>query len=167
MKHIWLFSVPTSSPENVDVQQINASTVLVQWSPPLKRDLHGDLKGYKVTVEIESLSNESASSGLEFTNFTLEPEVTSLVLYNLSSTSKYIFRVAAYNRQGIGPFSASQAMKIDRLLTTTTLESPTFADQAHYPQDVAASGGGGEVGGIDLIVQVIEVVYYFRELNEC
>ena len=46
-------------------------------------------------------------------------------------------------------------MKIDRLLTTTTLESPTFADQAHFPQDVAAAGGGGEVGGIDLIVQVI------------
>jgi len=63
--------------------------------------------------------------------------------------------VAAYNRQGIGPFSASQAMKIDRLLITTTLESPTFADQAHFPQDVAASGGGTEVGGIDLIVQVI------------
>ena len=53
-------------------------------------------------VEIESLNNES--SGIEFSNFTLEPEVTSLVLFNVSSTSKYSFRVAAYTRQGIGPF---------------------------------------------------------------
>ena len=121
----------------------------------MKRDLHGDLKGYKVQVEIENLSNES--SGIEFSNFTLEPEVTSLVLYNLTSTSKYVFKVAAYNRQGIGPFSPSVSMKIDRLLTSspsTTLDSPTFADQAHPPYDVATTGGNTEVGGIDLIVQV-------------
>ena len=48
-------------------------------------------------------------------------------------------------------------MKIDRLLTSspsTTLDSPTFADQAHPPYDVATTGGNTEVGGIDLIVQV-------------
>jgi hypothetical protein len=140
----------------VEVQQINASAVLLQWNPPLKRDLHGDLKGYKVQVEIENLSNES--SAIEFSNFTLEPEVTSLVLYNMTSAAKYVFKVAAYNRQGIGPFSSSVTMKIDRLLTSTTLDSPTFADQAHSPFDVATTGGNTEVGGIDLIVQVKRVL---------
>ncbi len=145
-------SVPTASPENFEAQQVNASTVLLQWSSPLKRELHGDLKGYKINVEIEHQGNESKV--VEFNNFTLEPEVTSLILHNLSSTAKYTFRVAAYNRQGIGPFTQNLAMKMNSLVSPTILEPPTFADQAHSAHEVETAGDATEVGGIDLIVQV-------------
>ena len=146
------FSVPTACPESVEVQQVNATTILLQWISPLKRDLHGDLKGYKINVEIEYQGNESKV--VEFNNFTLEPEVTSLILHNLSSIARYTFKVAAYNRQGIGPFSQNVAMRMDSLISPTTFEPPTYADQAHSAHEVEATGGATEVGGIDLIVQV-------------
>ena len=55
--------------------------------------------------------------------------------------------------------SASAAVKIDPNVdktslttTTTTLESPTFAD--HSTVDVATTSNNAEVGGFDLVVQV-------------
>jgi len=83
--------------------------------------------------------------------------VTSLVLFNVTSASRYSFKVAAYNRQGIGPLSSGASVKVDGTIAsapTTTVEPPTFADQAHSPFDVATAANNSEVAGFDLVVQV-------------
>ena len=77
-------SVPTASPENVDVQQVNGSTVLLQWTPPLKRELHGDLKGYKVQVHLCFYTN----SGSEYYNKLLAQEITFWI--NLKNKLTYL-----------------------------------------------------------------------------
>ena len=46
-------SVPSASPENVKVQLLNVTSAQVLWHSPPRRDLHGDLKGYKVGVSVK------------------------------------------------------------------------------------------------------------------
>ena len=48
--YILSVSVPSASPENVKVQLLNVTSAQVLWHSPPRRDLHGDLKGYKVSM---------------------------------------------------------------------------------------------------------------------
>lgn len=86
--------VPTAAPENVKIQMLNLTVAVIQWHEPPRRDLHGDLKGYKVLIDV---------NGSEALNFTLDPTSNSLILYNLTEGLTYTVQVAAYNRQGVGP----------------------------------------------------------------
>ena len=51
-KTVFLLSVPSASPENVKVQLLNVTSAQVLWHSPPRRDLHGDLKGYKVSQSV-------------------------------------------------------------------------------------------------------------------
>lgn len=102
-------SVPTSSPEDVAVQLFNSTSALLLWGPPNSRDLNGDLQGYKVIVG-------SQNTSAHWFNFTLDSEVTSLQLDNLTAETEYWVKIAAYNRQGMGPFSKSVDFKVDPTL---------------------------------------------------
>ena len=94
----FLSLVPSASPSAVKLHLINDTTALLQWHQPSPRDLHGDLKGYKVLIESVSSGNETVTTSSS--NFTLDPESNSLVLYNVSTGVEYTVKVAAYNRQG-------------------------------------------------------------------
>lgn len=123
--------VPASSPEDVTVQLFNSTSAVVMWSPPNERELHGDLRGYKVTI---SYANDTT----EWSNFTLEHDVTSLQLDNLHSDSEYNIRVAAYNRQGMGPFTKPVILNVD---PTLLFQHPV----QHHPAE----------HGVDLVVQEV------------
>ena len=68
--------------------------------------------GYRVRIE-ETSSDENVTGTNLPANFTLPPESNSLVMNNLSMGSSYLISVAAYNRQGIGPFSESVELSVD------------------------------------------------------
>lgn len=88
------------------MQIFNSSSAIILWGPPHVRDLNGELQGYKVIV-----GSQNSSSNLS--NFTLSSEVTSLQLDNLTSQTIYWVKIAAYNRQGMGPFSKKVDIKVD------------------------------------------------------
>ena len=96
---------PASPPEDVAIQYFNSTSAIVLWGPPSERDLNGDLQGYKVIIGSQNSSNY-------WSNFTLDSEVTSLQLDNLT-TDIYWVKIAAYNRQGMGPFSKAMEIKVD------------------------------------------------------
>ena len=84
-RDLWIFhsfTVPASAPEDVTIQLYNSTSALIMWGPPNKRDLHGDLQGYKVIVGLQNASHF-------WNNFTLDSDVTSLLLENLTSEEVY------------------------------------------------------------------------------
>ena len=101
-----LILAPGSPPEDVAVQQFNSTSAIVLWGPPSARDLNGDLQGYKVIIG-------SQNSSSHWSNFTLDSKVTSLQLDNLTWNEIYWVKIAAYNRQGMGPFSKALDIKVD------------------------------------------------------
>jgi len=137
--------VPVSSPENLFVEQYNVSTAILQWTRPSKRGLHGDLKGFEILMQIEKESNQT--SGKEQRNFTLDQDTTSLVLHNITEGAKYTFRVAAFNHQGVGPFSSVVKLDVGH-------RPDDFGAVSHDKTELVNATGANEVSGVDLIVQV-------------
>ncbi|TRY77965.1 hypothetical protein TCAL_12741 [Tigriopus californicus] len=119
--------VPTAAPENVKIQMLNLTAAVIQWHEPPRRDLHGDLKGYKVLIDV---------NGTEALNFTLDPTSNSLILYNLTEGLTYTVQVAAYNRQGVGPLCHS----VELLVETDLFHHQLVPEQAP---------------GMDLVVQEV------------
>ena len=77
---------------------INSCIKLFFVSSPYSRDLNGDLQGFKVIVGSFNSSNL-------WSNFTLDSDVTSLQLDNLTSEEIYWVKIAAYNRKGKVPIA--------------------------------------------------------------
>lgn len=77
------FLVPAASPEDITIQLFNSTSAVLMWGPPNGRDLNGDLRGYKVIIEFAN--NSASQQNTESTNFTLDAEVTSLQLDNLTT----------------------------------------------------------------------------------
>lgn len=97
-------TVPGAAPEDLRVQVLNHTAALFEWRAPASRNLNGELMGFKIRVD----ANDS-----EHLNFTLDSEKRSLSLSNLSMETNYSFQVAAYNRQGIGPFSSPLKLQLN------------------------------------------------------
>ena len=116
-----LISVPASPPEDVAIELYNDTIALVTWRPPPKRELHGALKGYKVLIDCDKnygdMKNETSlmpSFDTTQLNFTLDSDAHSLT-FDISINGTYYVQVAAYNRQGMGPFSAKKKLKVKYL----------------------------------------------------
>ena len=120
---IFLYSnlVPASPPEDVKIDIYNKTIALVTWRPPPKRELHGELKGFKLLIDCNinngDIKNETSSSvhSMESIssqlNFTLDSDTHTLT-FDISINTTYHVQIAAYNRQGIGPFSAMAKLKV-------------------------------------------------------
>ena len=113
--------VPASPPEDVKIDIYNKTIALVTWRPPPKRELHGELKGFKLLIDCNinngEIKNETSSSvhSLESIssqlNFTLDSDTHTLT-FDISINTTYHVQIAAYNRQGIGPFSTMAKLKV-------------------------------------------------------
>ncbi len=68
----------------MEVRLQNATTAVLRWRRPDERDMNGDLMGFKVVI---------AANGTQLSNFTLEPDSNSLVLYNISEGIIYNIQV--------------------------------------------------------------------------
>ena len=111
----FLFAAPSTAPSDARIRAINSTTIAVQWRKPHQKDLNGDLKGYKVMVEVTPASSSGPGGEDETSqrmNFTLDPSVHSLLLGNVSSLDTYTARIGAYNRQGMGPFTRDLTFKM-------------------------------------------------------
>ncbi len=151
--HIFPFSVPSEPPEDMTLQLFNSSTAIVMWSPPDARSLNGDLRGYKVIIEAANKTpppEAEEAKPHEWSNFTLDQDVTSLQLDNLTSDLTYYVRIAAYNRQGMGPFSKPLPLKVDPALLHQ------YPVQHHPSATGGATVGFGSGGAsVDLVVQEV------------
>ena len=121
-----MISVPASPPEDVTIAIFNETIALVTWRPPPKRELHGELKGFKLLIDCDNsgdIKNETSlipSIDATQLNFTLDSDSHSLT-FDISINGTYYVQVAAYNRQGIGPFSAKKKLKVRNYLRKMAL----------------------------------------------
>ena len=119
-----MISVPASPPESVAIEIYNETVAIVTWRPPPKRDLQGELKGFKLLIDCDlngigsEIKNGTSRNGpplsLEASsqlNFTLDSDTHTLI-FDISINATYHVQVAAYNRQGIGPFSEKKTLKV-------------------------------------------------------
>ena len=121
-----MISVPASPPESVAIEIYNETVAIVTWRPPPKRDLQGELKGFKLLIDCDlnglgsEIKNGTSRNGpplsLEASsqlNFTLDSDTHTLT-FDISINATYHVQVAAYNRQGIGPFSEKKTLKVGK-----------------------------------------------------
>ena len=117
-----VISVPASSPESVTIELYNETVAIVTWRPPPKRELQGELKGFKLLIDCDlnviEVKNGTSKNGPPTSieaasqlNFTLDSDTHTLT-FDISINATYHVQVAAYNRQGIGPFSERKTLKV-------------------------------------------------------
>ncbi|KAF5273665.1 hypothetical protein FQA39_LY07355 [Lamprigera yunnana] len=91
-----LEDIPTSPPTGVFFEVFNSTSGLLQWSPPPINHCNGILIGYKLQIK-----------GVTIRAITVNANMTSVVINNLTEGNHYSARVAALTKIGLGPFSAS------------------------------------------------------------
>uniref|UniRef100_A0A803TMX5 Sidekick cell adhesion molecule 1 n=1 Tax=Anolis carolinensis TaxID=28377 RepID=A0A803TMX5_ANOCA len=87
-------------PQNIQINALSASQLEVTWDPPPVDSQNGNIQGYKVYYWEEDSRNETEKVKVLFL-----PE-TSVRLKNLTSYSKYLVCISAFNAAGDGPKSS-------------------------------------------------------------
>ncbi|XP_065308715.1 protein sidekick isoform X2 [Dermacentor albipictus] len=90
---------PGGPPQNVVGAPRSATSVMLQWQPPLEGERNGRLLGYVVRFRLAGYS----SSAWSMQNVT----TTRTLLEDLIVWQNYAIEVAAYNEKGLGVFSPS------------------------------------------------------------
>ncbi|XP_074872337.1 neural cell adhesion molecule L1 isoform X2 [Carettochelys insculpta] len=103
--------VPLVYPENVGVEILNSTSVLVSWSLPSREGLRGHLRGFRVfhwrLGSVGDRSRRQARAQPHLTVLTLEGEVTRAWLGGLRPWSHYRLYVVVFNGRGDGRPSES------------------------------------------------------------
>ena len=97
-----IHAVPTASPIDIKIHQLNSTSIFLSWKPPLIEYQNGIIQGYYV----ELTSTNSAAS--QYTTSDQYLLIDSLQLY-----TSYIYRVAAYTIIGKGPLSEPLTIVLD------------------------------------------------------
>jgi hypothetical protein len=87
--------VPDAAPENILLETLNTSSVLLQWNLPSVEKRNGLIIGYKITVK----ENEKEW------NFNVDSEPRRKVISGLLPGHKYLFGITARTVNGSGPIS--------------------------------------------------------------
>ncbi|XP_007941083.1 protein sidekick-1 [Orycteropus afer afer] len=93
-------AAPAMPPQSVRVSPLTASQLEVTWEPPPPESQNGNIQGYKVYYWEADSQNETEKMRVLFL-----PE-TGLKLKNLTSHTKYLVSISAFNAAGDGPTSA-------------------------------------------------------------
>ncbi|XP_013871242.1 neural cell adhesion molecule L1-like protein isoform X3 [Austrofundulus limnaeus] len=98
-------SVPTAAPQNVAVEVINSTVVIVSWTPVTPATVRGHLGGYNVYWQkIKSLLNPSKilnkSNSMSFPG-----NWSHVIVPELEPFSEYKLIVSVFNKKGKGPKS--------------------------------------------------------------
>uniref|UniRef100_A0A803TTI8 Sidekick cell adhesion molecule 1 n=1 Tax=Anolis carolinensis TaxID=28377 RepID=A0A803TTI8_ANOCA len=93
-------AAPAMPPQNIQINALSASQLEVTWDPPPVDSQNGNIQGYKVYYWEEDSRNETEKVKVLFL-----PE-TSVRLKNLTSYSKYLVCISAFNAAGDGPKSS-------------------------------------------------------------
>uniref|UniRef100_A0A8C8SF52 Sidekick cell adhesion molecule 1 n=1 Tax=Pelusios castaneus TaxID=367368 RepID=A0A8C8SF52_9SAUR len=93
-------AAPAMAPQNIQVNAVTASQLEITWDPPPVDSQNGNIQGYKIYYwEMDSQNNTEKVKVLFL------PETT-VRLKNLTSYTKYIVCISAFNAAGDGPRSS-------------------------------------------------------------
>ncbi|XP_074201685.1 protein sidekick-1 isoform X2 [Camelus bactrianus] len=92
-------AAPAMAPQNVQVSPLTASQLEVTWDPPPPESQNGNIQGYKIYYWEAGSQNETERMKVLFL-----PETT-VKLKNLTSHTKYLVSISAFNAAGDGPRS--------------------------------------------------------------
>ncbi|XP_074246586.1 protein sidekick-1 isoform X4 [Saimiri boliviensis] len=95
-------AAPAMAPQNVQVTPLTASQLEVTWDPPPPESQNGNIQGYKIYYWEADSQNETEKMKVLFLP---EPVVR---LKNLTSHTKYLVSISAFNAAGDGPRSDPQ-----------------------------------------------------------
>ncbi|CAI9173366.1 unnamed protein product [Rangifer tarandus platyrhynchus] len=95
-------AAPTQAPQHVQVNPLTASQLEVAWEPPPPESQNGNIQGYKIYYWEADSQNDTEKMRVLFL-----PETTAK-LKNLTSHTKYLVSISAFNAAGDGPRSAPQ-----------------------------------------------------------
>ncbi|XP_056595859.1 neogenin isoform X2 [Triplophysa dalaica] len=91
-----LSDVPSAAPQNVTLEVLNSTSIMVRWQPPPSGSLNGELMGYKVRYR----KGLRRADSMEITTTQL-----SQIIDGLERGKVYTFRVSAATENGSGPAS--------------------------------------------------------------
>ncbi|XP_040607207.1 protein sidekick-1 isoform X3 [Mesocricetus auratus] len=92
-------AAPAMAPQNVQVTALTASQLEVTWDPPPPESQNGNIQGYKIYYWEADSRNETEKMKVLFLP---EPVVK---IKNLTSHTKYLISISAFNAAGDGPKS--------------------------------------------------------------
>ncbi|KAM7142872.1 protein sidekick-1 [Molossus nigricans] len=92
-------AAPAMAPQNVQVNPLTASQLEVTWEPPPPESQNGNVQGYKIYYWEAGSQNETEKMKVLFL-----PETT-VKLKNLTSHTRYLVSISAFNAAGDGPRS--------------------------------------------------------------
>ena len=104
MYHI-LFPVPTAPPSAPRVNRIYPRSILLQWEPPPRSERNGIITQYVVQINKPS-DRKQLNKTVDLKNPTFSDSTT--ITFNatgLTPYTTYMWRIAALNLVGVGPFS--------------------------------------------------------------
>ena len=97
--------MPTAPPSAPRVNQIYPRSILLQWEPPLRRGRNGIITHYIVQIKKPS-DRKELNKTVDLKNPTFSDSTT--ITFNatgLTPYTTYMWRIAAVNHVGVGPFS--------------------------------------------------------------
>ncbi|XP_035715206.1 roundabout homolog 2 isoform X2 [Folsomia candida] len=116
---------PSAPPQALLIKMMNTTAASVKWSPPPLEQHNGELKGYRVEVR----GNDSRiHAEMDFS-----PNISTIVLNNLTLGRAYFIRVSAFTSVGLGPFSSPVEVTMD----------PVLLEGRREHNGVTAEDGGG------------------------
>lgn len=110
-----LEDVPTAPPDQVQVQVVNVTSAMIQWSPPPPQHQNGKLKGYKVYI--------TGNTSEFHSNMSTNSTATSVTLTSLTAGGAYQVSVVALTSIGGGPLSTPVVFRMDGP-SSTSLSTP-------------------------------------------
>lgn len=132
-------AAPAMAPQNVQVSPLTASQLEVTWDPPPPESQNGNVQGYKIYYWEADSQNET-----EKVKVLLLPD-TVLKLKNLTSHTRYLVSISAFNAAGDGPKSGPRqgrthqaAPGIPSFLAFSEITSTTL--NVSWGEPVAANG---------------------------
>uniref|UniRef100_A0A914DW50 Neogenin n=1 Tax=Acrobeloides nanus TaxID=290746 RepID=A0A914DW50_9BILA len=93
-----LTDVPSSAPQNVRIENTQASSISLTWQPPSEDEQNGFITGYKIKYKTKK-------RGSKGNIVVVDGDPGKYTLHGLEAGMGYTIRVAAINQNGTGPFS--------------------------------------------------------------
>ena len=95
--YVFYFIAPSSAPTSVNISDMTATNITVQWEPVNCIDRNGNITSYALRYRVQ---NTTVFQTL------VVPKVYRAVLSNLKSSTSYEIEVAAVNSAGRGVYSS-------------------------------------------------------------
>ncbi|EYB98311.1 hypothetical protein Y032_0132g1710 [Ancylostoma ceylanicum] len=98
---------PSSAPLALAASPYDSTSLLLQWTTPLREDWNANAIGYRIAFrEYPAAAENETWTTVEIPANSTWSERPQYLLHNLASFRHYILRMRAFNSEGSGPFSS-------------------------------------------------------------